>query len=327
MKFAGKFGSPSRQKHSVKENTCRQQRKFQLASNTRSQITGVLFTLPVLIGLVWLFIYPMLSSLFMSFSDVSFEAGVGQKQTFVGLTNYYHVLFEYPNFNRLALTSLWDTAKQAPVIVLFSFFAASLINQKFRGRALARFFFFLPLVIASVAVMSVDATDFFQNTMANSDYKAVGNGSFLSATGLEELLSYSGIPEGMMDFLTSMVAGVNRLISLSGVQTIILLAALQSVPPSLYEAAIVDGATAWERFWLITFFMISPMLLLCVIYTIIDSFTGASNHVLSVIRLEMLKNMKMGLSSAMSWIYFVLISVIILVLLLLFSKRVFYYDQ
>ena len=89
----------------------------------------------------------------------------------------------------------------------------------------------------------------------------------------------------------------------------------------------MDGATAWERFWLITFFMISPMLLLCVIYTIIDSFTGASNHVLSVIRLEMLKNMKMGLSSAMSWIYFVLISVIIVVLLLLFSKRVFYYDQ
>lgn len=102
---------------------------------------------------------------------------------------------------------------------------------------------------------------------------------------------------------------------------------LQSVSPALYEVAEVEGASRWEIFWKITFVLISPMLLLCVIYSIVDSFTAYDNNVILYIKSQMYAMGNYGIASAMSWIYFLIVSLILGAIAYFGSKMVFYYDK
>ena len=105
---------------------------------------------------------------------------------------------------------------------------------------------------------------------------------------------------------------------------LIFLAGLQSISPAIYEACRIDGATAWETFWKITFPMISPMILVNAVYTIIDSFTTESNVVMTFISSVYEKPDGDVLSSAMSWIYFLIVIGIIALFAGIFSSVVFY---
>lgn len=291
-------------------------------------LAGVFFTLPAIIGVLWLFVWPMIQSFIMSLSNVEFNVDAGKAiNHFIGFRNYVSALLEDANFNKYLVTSLGKMLTNVPIIVFFSFFAATLINQKFHGRGIARFIFFLPLVISSATVLTLDSSDVFQQAMGSADFKSIDSGGFLQSIQLEDLLVYTGLPEGIQQFLMTAINSVFKTISLSGVQIIILLAALQSVPPSLYEMARVEGATPWEIFWKITFVMISPMLLLCTVYSIIDSFTAYDNQVILAIKNQMYGVGNMGLASAMSWIYFAVVTIILLVIALVGSKLVFYYDK
>ena len=108
---------------------------------------------------------------------------------------------------------------------------------------------------------------------------------------------------------------------------VIFLAGLQSISPSIYESADIDGATAWESFWLITFPMISPMILVNVIYTIIDSFTRADNPIMLQVRSQSLMGKGgMGLAAAMAWIYF-LVALIFIGIFSFIVSRFVYYQQ
>ena len=88
----------------------------------------------------------------------------------------------------------------------------------------------------------------------------------------------------------------------------------------------VEGATSWEIFWKITFVLISPMLLLCTIYSIVDSFTAYNNQVILAVKEQMYGMGNYGLASAMSWIYFAIVTVILALVAVVGSKMVFYYD-
>lgn len=303
-------------------------KKNYLSMSNKKKMVGFLFTLPSIIGIIWLFIGPMIYSLIMSFSDVKFD--MKQRKavtTFIGLKNYIYALTQDPAFNRCLLIAFSQLINVA-IIVFFSFFAATLINSKFRGRSIARFIFFLPLVITSATIMTLDSTDVFQQAMLNSSFKSVDNATgFLQSIQMGELLKYTGLPKVISDYLLTGINSVFKTISLSGVQIIIILAALQSVPRSLYEMAIVEGATSWEIFWKITFVLISPMLLICVLYSIIDSFTAYDNWVLGTIKRIIIISGNYGIASAMSWIYFAAITAVIGVVAFAGSKLVFYYDK
>lgn len=303
--------------------------KSKLSMQRKKQLTGLVFTLPALIGVIWLFISPMIRSLYMSFSSVAFDIAAGKAvSTLIGARNYVAALTEDPNFNYYLVTSLTQMATTVPIIVFFSFFASTLVNQKFRGRSIARFMFFLPLVISSATVLTLDSTDVFQRVMADANYKSIDSATgFLQSLEIGTLIQYTGLPESISLFIQNAIGSVFKTISLSGVQIIILLAALQSVPKSLYEMAIVEGATAWEIFWKITFVLISPMLLLCTLYSVIDSFISYDNLVLLAVNNQMYKVGNIGLASAMAWIYFAVVAVILGIIALLGSKLVFYYDK
>jgi ABC-type sugar transport system permease subunit len=94
----------------------------------------------------------------------------------------------------------------------------------------------------------------------------------------------------------------------------------------MFEAAKIEGATAWETFWKITFPMISSLILVNVIYSIIDFFVRSDNEVMDQIKQVMVIDIKYGRSSAMAWTYFAVIAVIISVVSLIISKKVYYYD-
>jgi ABC-type sugar transport system permease subunit len=111
----------------------------------------------------------------------------------------------------------------------------------------------------------------------------------------------------------------------SGVQILIFIAGLKGIDPALYEAAEVDGASAWGRFWKVTLPMLSPVILVNIIYTIIDSFTDYFNRVLWYIRLvTFVTDLRIGYPSALGFIYFILIFVLVILVFIFVSRFTFY---
>lgn len=119
------------------------------------------------------------------------------------------------------------------------------------------------------------------------------------------------------------VSGVFDLTWKAGLQIVLFIAGLQTIPAQLYEAAQVEGATGWESFWKITFPMITPMLMVNLIYTIIDNFTDYSNVVMKYI-LNFGRQLDFVYSAALSWIYFVLVFVIVGVVYAVLNRKVVY---
>ena len=127
--------------------------------------------------------------------------------------------------------------------------------------------------------------------------------------------------------LTGLVDKIYEVIDLSAIQILIMLVGMQSISPSLYEAAMVEGATAWEKFWKITFPMISPLVFTCIIYTVIDSFTANDNQVMELMSTTAFTDLKFSLASAMGWLYFLLIGIFLIIIERLFRHLIFSYDQ
>lgn len=111
----------------------------------------------------------------------------------------------------------------------------------------------------------------------------------------------------------------------SGIQIFIFLAGLNSISPTLYEAAQIESATAWESFWKITFPMILPMILVNAVYSIIDSFTSINNKVMTYVYDMAFTNREFGLSSAMCWLYFLCLGILVGLVALVISRRIHYY--
>ena len=142
---------------------------------------------------------------------------------------------------------------------------------------------------------------------------------------IEKLLSGMAVGGDLVGLVTDTINRIYDIVNRSGVQMLIFLAGLQSISPAIYESVQIDGATAWETFWKITFPMITPMILVNAVYTIIDSFTTNSNTVMTFIaNIYSSKANGNVLSSAMSWIYFLIVILIIAAVAGIMSMFVFY---
>lgn len=283
----------------------------------------MLFVAPWFIGFVLLFMVPLIESFRYSLNFLELTP-TGLGMTFQGVSNFKNALLEHAAFNRTLTGSVVNMVVNVPLILIFSLFSASLLNQKFRGRVLARAIFFLPVILASGAIASIETGDFLQAIMRNSNGELTENFSLLQSFQLERLLLESGVHPAIVLYLTGSVDRIYQIVSSSGVQILIFLAGLQSIAPSLYEASKIEGATGYESFWKITFPMVSPLILTNVIYTVIDSFTN--NEMTNLIQDTAFRTFDFGLSAAMSWIYFLMITIILLIVGALVSKKVFYYD-
>ncbi|WP_374987751.1 carbohydrate ABC transporter permease [Paenibacillus sp. R14(2021)] len=296
-----------------------------LTLTQKRALLGILFIMPWLLGFVFLFATPLFQSIHFSLSNMKIAPGGGYTLDFIGWDNFKNAMSIDPNFNRILTQSLSEMAWNVPMILFFSLFTATLLNTRFVGRPFARAIFFLPVILASGAIAAAQTSGLIQLTGSSEMAKELGQ----QQNGFDPLtlaftLSDAGLPMWFIDYIISAVQRIYEIIKSSGVQILIFLAALQSVPVSMYEVAKMEGATAYETFWKITFPMVSPLILTNIIYTIIDSFTNS--QVTTTIYNTAFQSQNFGLSAAMSWIYTAVISIILIIVGILVSRRVFYYN-
>jgi len=289
----------------------------------RRSLLGFAFVSPWLIGFVFLFALPLIQSIRFSFTKLEIGTG-GYKLTPVGWGNFNNALFVDANFNRLLTESIINMVVDVPLILFFSLFCAALLNQRFRGRALARALFFLPVILASGAVSAAESAGLI-NLIGdvNTAEQMEGASAMFDQLPLVDMMIEGGAPIWAVDYLIGAVNRIYDIITASGVQILIFLAALQSIPGSMYEVAKIEGATTYETFWKITFPMVSPLILTNVIYTIIDSFVDSS--VTKAIYTTAFTSLNFGLSAAMSWLYTLVAGLILVVVGFIVSRKVFYY--
>lgn len=267
----------------------------------KENLKGYIFILPFVIGFIFFFVYPFVQSVLWSFGNVDFQNNAAFK--FGGIQNYIYSLRSDPEFYQLVISSVADMVLQLPLILIFSFLIANILKPEFTGRNIFRVIFFLPVILSSGIVTSMENYSLMQDLSG-----------LVTVSSLQELLLDMNFPSFLAEYISDAVDGISVIINNSGIQILIFLAALQSISPSIYEASSIEGATAWENFWKITFPMVLPQIIVCMVYTVVNSFISANNEAVKYIYEMAFGNFRFGVSSAMSVVY----TIVIIVMLLLF---------
>ena len=261
----------------------------------------------------------MIQSGVYAFSKVSMLGGA-TKFTFVGLDNFIYMFTVDAEFLPNLADSLLKMFYQVPVIVIFSLLIAMVLRGKYVGHTFFRAMFFFPVVIASGVVITILQTQVMMTGSATTAQQQAYMFSLPSFDGLTELF---GLPSFAVDLADSVVNGFFDITWKSGVQIILLLAAVNHISPSSYEAADIEGATAWEKLWKITIPMISPTILVVVIYSIIDSFTDYNNQIMRMID-EYAGNINYEYSTTIGLVYFLVILVLVGLVNLIMGRFIHY---
>ncbi len=290
-------------------------------------VVGLLFIMPWLLGFVFFYVRSIIMTIGFSLSEVSIKDGGGYNQSFVGVQNFFYIFQEHGSFNETLVSSLGDIVIDVPLIIFFSLLMAMLLNGKFKGRTLVRAIFFLPVIMNSEAI--VKAMDLSRQIMA-AGVSASSSEIMESASGGVNVEYYMALfktlalPEDILDYVVAAVGRISDIVSLSGVQIVIFIAALQAIPSSLYEVARIEGATTYETFWKVTFPMVMPHIITNIVYTVVDSFTNS--NIVNLAYSEFSDNHAFGSSCAMSLVSTFLICGLLGIVVAMISKRTFYYN-
>jgi len=315
----------------VKDAAPKKRRRKIASLDKRKARAGWLFILPFLAVFVAVYLPIVIDSIKYSFSKVTILSGGGYITEWVGFKNYQDALFVDEKFVQTLVAGIKQLVFDIPAIVIFSLFMAVLLNQKMVGRAAFRAIFFIPVIIGTGVVEYIDHNNAMLSYMGDTSSgvdtgseAVTANEALAQAANLQWLFGNMKVGGELMDYVVGIIANVYDIINRSGVQMLIFLAGLQSISPAIYESCQIDGAAAWETFWKITFPMISPMILVNTIYTVIDSFTRSTNSVMMYIDSVYQEVGGPVLSSAMSWIYFLIVIVLIGIVGAVVSSYVFY---
>ncbi|MBE6661993.1 MAG: sugar ABC transporter permease [Ruminococcaceae bacterium] len=313
-----------------KANKPAPRKRRKIASLDRKKArAGWFFVLPFVVGFVLIYLPIVLDSITLSFSYMSTVQGGGYELTFVGFTNYKNALFDDPQYVQTLVSGLLNLAFDIPAIIIFSLFMAILLNQKMAGRAAFRAIFFIPVILSTGLMEGIEAQNIIGDYMDSAEGIDDGSGSsaaseIVSAMDIERLFANMKVGTGLVEYVVGMINNIYDIVNRSGVQMLIFLTGLQSISPAIYESCSIDGATAWETFWKITLPMISPMILVNTVYTIIDSFTTDSNVVMTYIAAAQGNQHGRELSTAMAWMYFLIVILILAIVAGIISSFIFY---
>jgi len=275
---------------------------------------GLMFISPWIIGLILFFIIPIVQSIYFSFCDMKLEnSGVVSK--FIGIANYNEIINKDAQFLPILSESLLSILYSLPAIFIISLILAIMLNQQFKGRIFFRALYFLPVVIASGVVISII---FEVNTENVTD---VGMDTVVSTNMIDftEIVEKLGLPTQISNFLTTTLANIFELVWNSGIQIILFISGMQSIPDLLYEVAKVEGCTKWEEFWFITLPMLSKISVLVIVFTVVELLTSERNVLISFITAK-LTNIQYGTGSAMAWLYFLIVGVALGTLMFLLDR-------
>ena len=292
---------------------------YRLSFPKKTALWGVIFLLPWLLGFFLLFLTPMVELIQYSFNEVKIVPLGGVSKTPVGWENYRQALLVDATFVPSLVSTLTETLLFTPLIIVFSLLCAILLNGNFRGRTVARAIFFIPIIMATGLLMQ---------RVTNLSGQMMGEGQSENVYGAESiarLIMNLGIGKELVQYLLNAVNNIFEIVSFSGIQILIFLAALQGISPSLYEVAKIEGATGYETFWKVTVVMVSPMIFTCTIYTLADLFMRSD--VVELVYTIGFKQSRHGLAAAMSCVFVLMNVIVISIAALLIRKVVFYYDD
>ena len=306
----------------------RTKQKKKRSLSQRRAMKGFIFILPWLIGFIWFYVRSLVMTVQFSFSEMTVNPGGGYSLDFVGLNNFIYAFRAHATYKQVLTTSIGNMLIDVPLITFFSLFMAMLLNRKFKGRTLVRAIFFLPVILNSDAIGA--AMDLARSMMSGgisnsaSELAEAASGSGVSLEYYIQMFTSLGLPETIIEYISGAVGRISDIINASGVQIIIFIAALQSIPGSMYEVAKIEGATAYETFWKVTFPMVMPHIITNVVYTVVDSFTRSD--VVELAYTTAFKYFNYGLSSVFSLVSTIVTCLILVIVCRLIQKRTFYYN-
>ena len=299
-------------------------RKRGASLDNRKARAGWMFVMPFVLSFIIIYLPIIIDSIKYSFNKIKIGQGGGYTLEFVGWENYQEALFVDPQFVQTLTSGIQQLIFDIPAIVIFSLFMAVLLNQKMVGRAAFRAIFFIPVIISTGIIDKIDQANTMLEHMENVE-EGINDGSgqnttneILSAVDIERLFDNMKVGTELVDYVVTMVNNVYNIINRSGVQMLIYLAGLQSISPSIYESCDIDGATAWETFWKITFPMLAPQMAVNVVYTLVA--TGQGGSVLAYANSMGTSQGNYGLGTAMIVLYLISLAVVLSLLFAVLAR-------
>ena len=289
---------------------------------TPTDKTGLLFVLPFIIGFVWLFMKPLLESLNYTFHRVTMGTD-SLILTPIGFENWKYMATTDAAFIKKLITMTSGMLVEILVIMFISIFLAVLLVDKFPGRLFFRTALFLPMIFGAAPVMSA-----FHTLGGDNDMEAQGN-AFVSMSGemtgfINEIISSFGILTPVIEKFTAYAGTLFNLVWDTSLQIVIFIIGLQAIPSHLYEVAKMEGATKWETFWKITFPLLTPSILLCLVYSVINYFNKSTNAIVKLIQTNM--TARLDYACTQSWAYALMIFIVVLLINAVMSKKVINLD-
>jgi len=283
---------------------------FHLTMEKRHKIEGLIFVSPFIIGVILFFLFPLYMSLKLSFGKII--SMVGFKIRWIGIQNYVRAFVIDINFLPMFWEITRNTLIQTPLIIILALIIAVVLNKNIAMKGFFRTVFFIPFLLGTGEVMRQ-----LLSQGVDRQVLSLANSNILPYT----LLNYFG--NDVVTTIDNVFGMLVQILWKTGVQILLFLAGLQSIPESLYESAKIDGSTEWEMFWKITLPMISPVMLLCIIYTLVDSFTDIKNSMLSYIQEFAFRRTQFEYAAAMGWIYFAFIIVLVVVIMAIMKGYIY----
>lgn len=303
--------------------------KLHVSMKTKRAVNGYLFILPWLIGFALFYVRSLYQTVEFSLSSLNVLPAGGYELDFVGLANYVTAFTGHGTFKQTLTTSLMNMVVDVPLIIFFSLFVAMLLNKKMKCRGLVRAIFFLPVLMNSEAISGTleYAAQMMAGGLSGTSAEmaeAASSGSAVSMAYFIELFGEIALPTSVLNYVVDAVTRISDIIQDSGVQIVLFIAALQSITPSMYEVAKIEGATGYETFWKVTFPMVMPHIITNTIYTIVDAFS--QSEVVNLAYTTAFTEGQYGLSSAFSVISTVITCSLLAIVVYLISKKTFYYN-
>lgn len=287
-------------------------KKLHISMAGKRAVNGYLFILPWLLGFLLFYVRSLYMTVEFSLSDLTVLSTGGYNLEFVGLKNYYEAFFSHASFKQTLTTSIGNMVIDVPLIIFFSLFVAMMLNRKMKCRGLVRAIFFLPVLLGAEAV---------SNALSLAAQMMAGG---LSGTSADMAAASASSGTMNMDYIVGAVSRISDIIQASGVQIVLFIAGLQSIPSSLYEVAKIEGATGYETFWKVTFPMVMPHIITCTIYTIVDAFS--KSEVVKLAYSTAFTESRYGLSSAFSVVSTLITCALLGAVVYFIGKRTFYYN-
>lgn len=260
---------------------------------------GYVFTLPLILGLVLLFIPNLVQAVMYSLNETVIGSS-GYTLEWIGFKYYIKAFTGDAKFIQYTLSSLGELLVKVPVVLVFSLFMAMVLNQKFKGRVVARAIFFLPLVLSTGIISKVEASTQLDALMSMRDALEDMQGTRFD---LSQLLLSLNFNKTLGDIVVSAATGIKDIVNASGMQIFIFLAAFQQIPVSVYEAAQVEGCSKWVLFWKVVIPMTAKQILVAGVYTVVDVFTRTDGVLFTYIQDMAYKNNQYSYAMAMYLVY------------------------